>query len=68
VEGFVAAKLLVQALRQADRPTREGVMQALQRMRRVDLGDFALDYSVPGRPASTLVDFAVIGEGGRIVQ
>jgi ABC-type branched-subunit amino acid transport system substrate-binding protein len=68
IEGFVAAKLLVQALRQAERPTREGVMQALQRMRRVDLGDFALDYSVPGRPASNFVDFAVIGEGGRIVQ
>jgi branched-chain amino acid transport system substrate-binding protein len=43
IEGFVAAKLLVQALRQAERPTREGVMQALQRLRRVDLGDFALD-------------------------
>lgn len=68
MEGFVAAKLLVQALRQADRPTREGLMAALQRTRRVDLGDFILDYSVPGRPASSLVDFAVIGEGGRIVQ
>jgi ABC-type branched-subunit amino acid transport system substrate-binding protein len=68
IEGFVAAKLLVQALRQADRPTRDGLMQALQRMRRVDLGDFMLDYSVDGRPASSLVDFAVIGEGGRIVQ
>jgi ABC-type branched-subunit amino acid transport system substrate-binding protein len=68
MEGFVAAKLLVEALRRAERPTRDGVVQALRRVRRFDLGDFLLDYSVQGRPASSYVDFSVIGSGGRILH
>jgi ABC-type branched-subunit amino acid transport system substrate-binding protein len=68
IEGFVAAKLMVHALRQSDKPTRDGLAQSVQRLRKVDLGDFVLDFSASGRPASNFVDFAVIGENGRIVQ
>ncbi|MGB0129154.1 MAG: ABC transporter substrate-binding protein [Rhodocyclaceae bacterium] len=68
MEGFVAAKLLVQALRQADRITPESVTNTVRQMRRVDLGDYVLDFTKPGRAASSFVDFAIIGEGGRIVQ
>jgi branched-chain amino acid transport system substrate-binding protein len=68
IEGFVAAKLLVYALRQSDRLTREALAQTLQQMRRVDLGDYVLDYSNSGRAASNFIDFAMIGENGRIVQ
>lgn len=66
MEGFVAAKLLVEALRHVERPTRAAVVQYL-RGRQFDLGDYFLDYSQPGRAASSYVDFAVIGTGGRIV-
>ena len=68
IEGFVAAKLLVHALRQSDRLSRESLAQTLHQMRRVDLGDYVLDYSNPGRAASNFIDFAMIGENGRIVQ
>lgn len=68
IEGYIAARLLIEVLRQTDRPTREAVAQTVQRMRKVDLSDYVLDYSRNGRPASSFVDFAMISENGRVVQ
>lgn len=68
MEGFVAAKLLVQALRQAERMAPDAVSNAVRQMRRIDLGDYVLDFGKPGRAASSFVDFAIVGENGRIVQ
>lgn len=68
IEGYVAAKLLVEVLRQSERPTRDALAQTLQRMRRVDLSDYVLDHSRSGKAASNFVDFAMISENGRVVQ
>jgi len=63
IEGFIAAKALVAALRQANSP-----LKAMQSMRNQDLGGYLLDFGTPGRPGSALVDFAMFGTGGRIIH
>lgn len=67
MEGFIAAKVLVSALRQGG-GNGPAVLKALQAMRKVDLGGYAIDVSQRNRPGSTRVDFAMIGEGGRVFQ
>lgn len=71
IEGFIAARTLVHALRAAaggGAPTASTVLRSLQAMRKVDLGGYAVDFSQPGRPGSSYVDFAMLGDGGRIVR
>lgn len=65
IEGFIAAKALVHALRGADGG---GVLKSLQAMRKVDLGGYTLDFGQPGRPGSSYVDFAMLGDGGKVVH
>lgn len=69
IEGFIAAKALVHALRNADgTPTGGAVLKSLQAMRKVDLGGYTLDFGQPGRPGSSYVDFAMLGDGGKVVH
>lgn len=69
IEGFIAAKALVHALRTADgAPAGTTVLKSLQAMRRVDLGGYTLDFGQPGRPGSNYVDFAMLGDGGKVVH
>ncbi|MPN43724.1 hypothetical protein SDC9_191284 [bioreactor metagenome] len=73
IEGFVAAKVLVTALRAVAsesraEPTPAMVLRALQSMRRADMGGYVLDFSQSGRSASTHVDFAMFGSGGKVVH
>lgn len=71
IEGFIAAKMLVHALQQAaggGAPTSAGVVRSLQAMRKLDLGGYALDFGQRGRSGSSYVDFAMLGDGGRVVH
>ncbi len=71
IEGFIAAKALVHALQNAaagGTPTPAGLVRNLQAMRKVDLGGYALDFGQRGRAGSTYVDFAMLGDGGRVVH
>lgn len=72
IEGFIAAKTLVHALRAASAgngtPTSAALIQALKGTSRVDLGGYMLDFSTPGRPGSAFVDFAMFGDGGKIFR
>lgn len=71
IEGYIAAKALVQALRTAQasgNPGPAGVLRALQGARKQDLGGYALDFSQPGRSGSSYVDFAMFGNAGKIIH
>lgn len=69
MEGFVAAKVLVEGLRRAGRnPTREGFIRALESMRRVDLGGLMLDYGVHDHTGSEFVELTMIGKAGHFVR
>lgn len=65
LEGFIAAKALVQALRRARDLSPAGVRQALRETGRIDLGGFEVDLARPASP-STFVELTVVGGDGRL--
>ncbi|HEY2629205.1 MAG TPA: ABC transporter substrate-binding protein [Usitatibacter sp.] len=69
LEGFMAAKVLVEGLRRSGAsPTRESILASMQRMGRVDLGGFSVDLSRNGRDHGAFVDIAMIRRDGGLLQ
>ena len=69
MEGFLTAKVMVEALRRAGKnPTREGLVDALERMNDVDLGGFYVSYSPKNHAGSKFVDLTIIGRGGKFMR
>lgn len=63
LEGFVAAKVLVEAVRRASpKPTREKVLAALEKLNRFDLGGLEVSYGPAGLD---FADLSIIGSDGR---
>jgi branched-chain amino acid transport system substrate-binding protein len=66
VEGFAAAKVLVEGLRRAGRnPTRAGLAQALNSLQRLDLGGLELNFSPTDHSGLDYADLSIVGEDGR---
>jgi branched-chain amino acid transport system substrate-binding protein len=67
IEGFVAAKVFVEALNRAGRGvSREGFINALQGIRNLDLGGFPLDFGPNKHTGSKFVEMTLLTEDGRI--
>lgn len=65
VEGFIAAKGIVEGLRRAGRDlTRETFIAALESMRNVDLGAFPITFAPDNHSGSKFVELTVIVGGG----
>ncbi|HEX7638308.1 MAG TPA: ABC transporter substrate-binding protein [Burkholderiaceae bacterium] len=66
MEGFVGAKVLVEALRRAGpAPTRAKVLAALNNLGRYDVGGMVLDYTPTNHAGLDYVDLAIIDGDGR---
>ncbi len=69
LEGMMAAKVMVEALRRAgSNPSREGLVQALDRMNEFDVGGYTLRFGPKKHHGSRFVDITLIGRDGRIVD
>ena len=69
MEGFLVAKVAVEGLRRAGRSlTREGYVDALERMNDVDLGGFFISYSPKNHTGSRFVDLTIIGREGKFLR
>ena len=69
MEGFVAAKVLVEGLRRAGRNlTREGFLRALESMHKLDVGGLMVDYGPNDRTGSEFVELTMIGRDGRFIR
>lgn len=67
LEGFMGAKIVVEALRRAGpNPTRAKIIAALNTMKDFDLGDFYVSYTPTARSGSKLVDLTIIGSDGTL--
>jgi branched-chain amino acid transport system substrate-binding protein len=65
LEGFAAAKLLVEALRRAGpNPTRAKLIAALETMHATDLGGIVVNYSHTNHDGSPFVELVVVGKDG----
>lgn len=66
MEAYVSAKVLVEGLRRAGpQLTREGFVQALETLRRFDLGGMEVDYSPTKHSGSNYVELSILTEDGR---
>ena len=66
LEGFIAAKALVQALRRS-RDGVAGLAQAIRNEGRLDLGGYTLNFTGNGR-ASDYVELTVVSQDGRLLR
>lgn len=66
MEGFAAAKVLVEALRRAGAtPTRESITNALNNLRKLDLGGMELGYSPSDHTGLTFADLSIVDAAGK---
>jgi branched-chain amino acid transport system substrate-binding protein len=66
LEGFASAKVLVEALRRASpKPTRKGVLAALESIRKFDLGGLEVSYSAADHTGLDFADLSIIGNDGK---
>ena len=66
MEGFAAAKVLVEGLRRAGpKPTRESLIGALNGLRKVDLGGMELSFSPQDHTGLEFADLSIIDQQGR---
>lgn len=66
MEAYVSARVLVEGLRKAGPGlTREGFVQALESMRRFDLGGMEVDYSSIKHTGSNYVELSILTEDGK---
>lgn len=69
MEGFIAAKVIAEAVRrQKTRPSREGILKALESMDRYDLGGYVVGYKPDNRSGSRFVELSIISDAGKIRQ
>ncbi len=69
LEGFINAKVLVEALRRAgQKVTRESLITALESMRDHDTGGLSVSYSPSRHRGSRFVDVVVVASDGRFVR
>ena len=65
IEGFIAAKATVEALRRAGpKLTREGFMQALDSMGSYDTGGYVVGFGPKDHNGSSFVELTIIGKDG----
>lgn len=66
LEGYIAAKVLVEGLRRAGKnPTRESLVDGLASMGKVDLGGFTVNYTPTNHNGSSFVDLTIISGSGK---
>jgi ABC-type branched-subunit amino acid transport system substrate-binding protein len=69
MEGYIAAKVIVEAVRrQGARPTREGMVPALDGMDNFNLGGYAVGFAPGKRSGSRFVELSIVTGAGKIRQ
>jgi ABC-type branched-subunit amino acid transport system substrate-binding protein len=66
LEGFAGAKVLVEGLRRAGKqPTREKLRDALETLRRYDIGGLEVSFSATNHSGLDYTDLSIIGSDGK---
>lgn len=66
-EGYLAARLIVEAMRKSKDTSPEGVRRGLEQMRDFDLGGYIVDFSPTNHVGSNWVDLSILSQGGSLV-
>lgn len=66
LEGFAAAKVLVESLRRASpKPSREKIQAALEGLHKLDIGGLEVSYSPEDHTGLDFADLSIIGSDGK---
>lgn len=69
MESFIAAKVLVEAIRRCGgNPTREKLIAQLEKMDNYDVGGFKVGFGPGNRVGSKFVEVTVIGPSGKLMR
>ena len=69
IEGYIAAKVIVEAVRRLKgKPTREGMIVALNSIDNYDLGGYVVRFKPGALAGSKFVELSIIARGGKIRQ
>lgn len=69
LEGYVAARVLVEGLRRVGaEPTRAKLVASLQSLRNVDIGGMIIGFDSRSRSGSRYVDIAILGPDGKLLR
>jgi len=69
LEGFIAAKVMVEGLRRAGRNlTRESFVRAMEGIQDYDAGGFKVTYGPGNRSGSKFVDLTIISKDQKFVR
>lgn len=69
MEGYIAARVISEAVRrQGTRPSREGMLLALDSMSNFDLGGHLIRFKPGHRSGSSFVELSIVTNAGRIRQ
>jgi len=66
LEGYVSAKLIVEAVRRSKDASPAGVRRGLEMMKEYDLGGYTVDFSPTKHWGSQFVELSLIGASGRL--
>lgn len=67
LEGYIAGKLLVEAIRRSKDASPQGVTRGLEMLRSYDMGGFVVDFSPTKHNGSKFVDLSMIGAMGDLI-
>lgn len=69
VEGFAAAKVLIEGLRRAGpKPTPSGLRDALETLQKFDVGGLEVSYSATDHSGLDFADLSIIGSDGKFMR
>ena len=69
LEGFIAAKVMAEALRRAGpQLSREKLVAALESMREVDVGGFPVNYAGGSHLGSRFAEVTIVSKSGRLMR
>jgi ABC-type branched-subunit amino acid transport system substrate-binding protein len=67
IEGYLSAKLIVEAIRRTKDASPEGVRRGLEQLKAYDLGGYEVSYSPTDHQGSKFVDLSVITGKGSLI-
>jgi branched-chain amino acid transport system substrate-binding protein len=67
IEGYLSAKLIVEAVRRSKDPSPEGVRRGLEMMANYDMGGYVIDFSPTKHWGSQFIELSLIGGSGKLV-
>ena len=66
LEGYVAAKVMTEALRRGGDASREALVRAIESVRSVDIGGFNVSFGPDNHNASSFVELTVLNKKGEV--